>query len=126
MKINMNRLKNYLSDLDPDTSIVDEAIATIEAVAENKTDDELYERERPLMIAYLALRIVKAGLNVSLQNNEVHGRWVMSTDRTYMPQCTNCGSHPFKGYIPSVEEVSRTYKFCPCCGAKMDEDESEG
>lgn len=72
VKINMNRLKNYLSDLDPDTSIVDEAIATIEAVAENKTDDELYERERPLMIAYLALRIVKAGLNVSPQNNEVY------------------------------------------------------
>lgn len=53
----------------------------------------------------------------------VHGQWVMSTDRTYMPQCTNCGAHPFKGYIPSVEEVSRTYKFCPCCGAKMDESE---
>lgn len=104
MKININRLKNYLSDLDPDTSIVDEAIATIEAVAENKTDDELYERERPLMIAYLALRIVKAGLNVSPQNNEVHGRWevVYNSVGKQEGQCTHC----------------------PNCGAKMNEEES--
>lgn len=109
MKINLNRLKNYLSDLDPDTSIVDEAIATIEAVAENKTDDELYERERPLMIAYLALRIVKAGLNVSPQNNEVRGEWCGSV-------CSACG-----------ESTSFWYdcNYCPHCGAKMDESEGE-
>ena len=49
----------------------------------------------------------------------VRGRWVYSDEIWYMPQCTNCGAHPFKGYIPSVEEVSRTYKFCPNCGAEM-------
>ncbi len=53
----------------------------------------------------------------------VHGRWILSTDMTYMPQCSNCGRHPFKGYIPSIEEVRRVYKFCPVCGAKMDESE---
>lgn len=53
----------------------------------------------------------------------VHGRWILSTDMTYMPQCSNCGRHPFKGYIPSIEEVKRVYKHCPVCGAKMDERE---
>ena len=53
----------------------------------------------------------------------VHGRWILSTDMTYMPQCSNCGRHPFKGYIPSIEEVKRVYKHCPVCGAKMDESE---
>lgn len=117
VKINMNRLKNYLSDLDPDTSIVDEAIATIEAVAENKTDDELYERERPLMIAYLALRIVKAGLNVSPQNNEAHGWWVNNDfDKDIVRTCSICKR--------SVNAF--TYRFCPNCGAKMDEREVNG
>ena len=50
----------------------------------------------------------------------VHGQWILSTDMTYMPQCSNCGRHPFKGYIPSIEEVRRVYKYCPVCGAKMD------
>ena len=53
----------------------------------------------------------------------VHGRWILSTDMTYMPQCSNCGRHPFKGYIPSIEEVKRVYKHCPVCGTKMDESE---
>ena len=113
MKININRLKNYLSDLAPDTSIVDEAIATIEAVAENKTDDELYERERPLMIAYLALRIVKAGLNVSPQNKEVHGHWknVKRVLNSKWGECSNCDR---------AHDITR---YCPYCGAKMDESE---
>ena len=39
----------------------------------------------------------------------VHGRWVLN--KYYSPQCTNCGAHPFKGYIPTLEEVSRVYKY---------------
>lgn len=56
----------------------------------------------------------------------VRGRWILSTNMTYMPQCSNCGRHPFKGYIPSIEEVKRVYKHCPVCGAKMDESEGTG
>lgn len=114
MKIDINRLKNYLPDLDPDTSILDEAIATIEAVAENKTDDELYERERPLMIAYLALCCVKAGLNVSPKNDEVHGHWI---DRYYHPiYACDCGNCSICGIY------SPTANYCSNCGAKMDEE----
>lgn len=117
VKININRLKNYLSDLAPDTSIVDEAIATIEAVAENKTDDELYERERPLMIAYLALRIVKAGLNVSPQNKEVHAHWTHLGGG--LAKCSNC-----KWIFKDVYDQDNEDTFCRKCGAKMDEEES--
>jgi hypothetical protein len=124
VKIDINRLKNYLSDLDPNTSFVDEAIATIEAVAENKTDDELYERERPLMIAYLALRIVKAGLNVYRQNDEVHAHWVeVDNDGSYCVFCSKCrtAAHP----ITDLRHPEN-WLYCPHCGAKMGEDESEG
>ena len=54
----------------------------------------------------------------------VHGRW--ECDKFYVPECTNCGTHPFRGFIPSLDEVKKIYKFCPWCGAKMDESEESG
>ena len=120
VKIDLNRLKNYLSDLDPNTGFVDEAIATIEAVAENKTDDELYERERPLMIAYLALRIVKAGLNVSSQKDKVHGHWIEELGNVISCRCSKC-DHSYNLY----EDDTNGYPYCAWCGAKMDESEGK-
>ena len=55
------------------------------------------------------------------------GRWIMSDDGLYRPICDKCGAHPWKGYIPTVEEATEVFKYCPNCGAKMVEpQESEG
>jgi len=47
------------------------------------------------------------------------GHWIMSNDGLYRPICNNCGAHPWKGYIPTVEEAKEVFKYCPQCGAKM-------
>ena len=49
------------------------------------------------------------------------GRWIMSDDGLYRPICNNCGAHPWKGYIPTVEEATDVFKYCPNCGANMSE-----
>lgn len=49
------------------------------------------------------------------------GRWIMSDDGLYRPICNNCGAHPWKGYIPTVEEVTEAFKYCPHCGCAMQE-----
>lgn len=49
------------------------------------------------------------------------GKWIMSDDGLYRPICNNCGAHPWKGYIPTVEEATEAFKYCPNCGAKMQE-----
>ena len=51
------------------------------------------------------------------------GRWIMSDDGLYRPICNNCGAHPWKGYIPTVEEATEVFKYCPNCGAKMESEE---
>ena len=47
------------------------------------------------------------------------GEWIMSDDGLYRPICDKCGAHPWKGYIPTVEEATEVFKYCPNCGAKM-------
>ena len=47
------------------------------------------------------------------------GHWIMSEDGLYRPLCDKCGAHPWKGYIPTVEEATEVFKYCPNCGAKM-------
>ena len=49
------------------------------------------------------------------------GKWIMSDDGLYRPICNNCGAHPWKGYIPTVEEATEAFKYCPNCGTKMQE-----
>lgn len=49
------------------------------------------------------------------------GRWIMSDDGLYRPICNRCAAHPWKGYIPTVEEATEAFKYCPTCGAKMQE-----
>ena len=53
----------------------------------------------------------------------VHGRW--EYNKFYIPECSNCGACPWRGYIPSLDGVNQVYKFCPCCGARMDESNDE-
>ena len=57
----------------------------------------------------------------SVQPQPKMGRWIMSDDGLYRPICNNCGAHPWKGYIPTVEEATEAFKYCPNCGAKMSE-----
>lgn len=52
----------------------------------------------------------------------VHAHWKYNK-KLWLPECSVCEARPFKGYIPSMDEVRRVYKFCPVCGAKMDESE---
>ena len=53
------------------------------------------------------------------------GNWIMSDDGLYRPICNNCGAHPWKGYIPTVEEATEVFKYCPNCGAKMEVEDEE-
>lgn len=57
---------------------------------------------------------------------EKTGRWIMSDDGLYRPICNQCGAHPWKGYIPSVEEATEVFKYCPNCGAKMKGEQTDG
>ena len=47
------------------------------------------------------------------------GHWILSDDGLYRPICDNCGAHPWKGYIPTVEEATKVFKYCPNCGYRM-------
>ena len=47
------------------------------------------------------------------------GKWIMSDDGLYRPICDKCGAHPWKGYIPTVEEATEVFKYCPNCGCRM-------
>lgn len=45
----------------------------------------------------------------------VHGRWTITKARLENAVCSNCGRH-FQSYYEA-------YRYCPNCGAKMDEKE---
>lgn len=62
--LDIERLKSvYGRDLSPDIDLIEEAIASIESVSAHMSDDEIYHRQRPLMISYLALLEAKERLN---------------------------------------------------------------
>lgn len=52
-------LKHYKNDLPEDCSLVDEALATLEAQFSYMNKDDLMHRSRPLAIAYLALKDIE-------------------------------------------------------------------
>ena len=53
------------------------------------------------------------------------GHWIMSDDGLFRPICDKCGAHPWKGYIPTVEEATVVFKYCPNCGAKMEDKDAD-
>ena len=58
----------------------------------------------------------------------VHGRWTDGdTDYFARATCSVCGSHPWRGFVPSADMVvaSGKYNFCPTCGARMDGDDND-
>ena len=58
----------------------------------------------------------------------VHGRWLNFYGDFTTAECTECGEIcevSATGQEDYFEEFKQCYKFCPCCGAKMDGDRNE-
>ncbi len=80
------------------------------------TDKELWE----------TIRAVWNGTPITERIHFVpEGQWVVLDDGFYRPSCSNCGGAPWKGYIPTAEEATKVFKFCPICGAEMRGDKAE-
>lgn len=102
------KLMHYTHDLDCGADLKQEAIATIEHIAQYMDEDELLHHSRPLALAYLALT-EDASVPV------VHGRWIKKSApaRKIYFECSHCSAQEnkhtaIKGY------------YCWRCGAKMD------
>ena len=103
------KLIHYTNDLG-DVDLKQEAIATIEHIAQYMDEDDLLHHSRPLALAYLALT-EDASVPV------VHGRWVDG-------KCSNCGVD-----IPTDDAHDAIFedecRFCYSCGARMDGGDSD-
>ena len=100
------KLMHYTNDLG-DVDLKQEAIATIEHIAQYMGEDELLHHSRPLALAYLALT-EDASVPVA------HGRWAhLGGDEWCCPVC---------GFVITTEGSwdKPTKKYCEDCGAKMD------
>lgn len=102
------KLMHYTHDLDCGTNLKQEAIATIENIAQYMDEDELLHHSRPLALAYLALT-EDASVPV------VHGRWIERQSPHAMggitAKCSVCAK--------SVQYLGNPLNYCPSCGAHM-------
>lgn len=103
------KLMHYTYDLDCDVDLKQEAIASIEHIAQFMGEDELLHHSRPLALAYLALT-EDASVPV------VHGRWEPH-DRVFGDNFLVCSKCQF---ISEDKATRRYYHYCPNCGAMMD------
>ena len=109
------KLIHYTNDLG-DVDLKQEAIATIEHIAQYMDEDELLHHSRPLALAYLALT-EDASVPV------VHGRWIIGVDDDdFDVKCSKCEwTDIFEvAGIAAVERIAKTMHYCLNCGAKMD------
>mgnify|MGYP001771402421 CR=1 FL=1 len=110
------KLMHYTHDLDYcGSDLKQEAIATIEQLAQYMDQDELLNHSRPLALAYLAL-------TEDVSAPVVHARWDDSGRYTFpggstAVRCTECGC----ALTVSEFRLNR-WNYCPVCGAKMDGD----
>lgn len=95
-------LRHYQEDL-PDDALLDEAIATLESYFSHMDKAALLHFSRPLAIAYLALKHERG-------ERAVPSHW------TGDKECYSCGRLAL--YNGNEELVSS--RFCPHCGAPMD------
>ena len=108
------KLMHYTHDLDYcGSDLKQEAIATIEQIAQYMDQDELLNHSRPLALAYLAL-------TEDVSAPVVHARWDDSGRYTFpggstAVRCTECGC----ALTVSEFRLNR-WNYCPVCGAKMD------
>jgi hypothetical protein len=106
------KLMHYTHDLDCGSDLKQEAITTIEHIAQYMDEDELLHHSRPLAIAYLALT-EDASAPVA------HGEWLLRHEGCgHYWECSVCHENP-------CIYVTKHTKFCPNCGAKMDGDSDE-
>lgn len=96
------KLMHYTHDLDCGLDLKQEAITTIEHIAQYMDEDELLHHSRPLAIAYLALTE-----NTSVP--VVHGQKIEDGDIGCFWLCSLCG-----------ECLPYGANYCPNCGVKMD------
>lgn len=115
------KLMHYTYDLDYDSDLKQEAITTIETIAQYMDEDELLHHSRPLALAYLALT-EDASAPVA------RGKCPVCSGRKDLFQ------DYYNGYSIEVdaeqEEMSIwqgdaclaviSINYCPNCGAKMD------
>ena len=102
------KLMHYTHDLDCGVDLKQEAIATIEHIAQYMGEDELLHHSRPLALAYLALT-EDASVPV------VHGRWIESANfDAGLWVCSKCR------FVSEAIAAYKLYGYCPNCGAKMD------
>lgn len=101
------KLMHYTYDLGCDSDLKQEAITTIEHIAQYMDEDELLHHSRPLALAYLAL-------TEDTSTPMVHGRWVHLGGDEWC--CSACG------FVITTEGSwdKPTKKYCEDCGAKMD------
>lgn len=101
------KLMHYTHDLDCDVDLKQEAIATIEHIAQYMDEDELLHHSRPLALAYLALT---EDDSVPV----VHGHWIEHEKYTFgtMYDCSICSTR--------ILDNGHSWNYCPNCGAKMD------
>lgn len=106
------KLMHYTNDLG-DVDLKQEAIATIEHIAQYMDEDELLHHSRPLALAYLALT-KDASVPV------VHTRWAHLGGDEWC--CSACG------FVITTEGSwdKPTKKYCEDCGAKMDGERKDG
>lgn len=115
------KLMHYTHDLGCGVDLKQEAIATIEHIAQYTGEDELLHHSRPLAIAYLALT-EDASVPV------VHGRWISWEEAgNFVPspdrhECSVC--HDAAQVLVNGFELLSDY--CPNCGAKMDGERKDG
>lgn len=101
------KLMHYTNDLGCGVDLKQEAIATIEHIAQYMDEDELLHHSRPLALAYLAL-------TEDASAPVVHTRWAhLGGDEWCCPVC---------GFVITTEGSwdKPTKKYCEDCGAKMD------
>ena len=101
------KLMHYTHDLGCGADLKQEAIATIEHIAQYMDEDELLHHSRPLALAYLALTEDASG-------PVVHGQWENGN-----PICPVCGGDKFKDLDADIW-CDWKPDYCPNCGAKMD------
>ena len=112
------KLMHYTHDLDCGVDLKQEAIATIEHIAQYMDEDELLHHSRPLAIAYLALT---EDDSVPV----VHGRWIRPhwKNNNYCCDCSECGGEAM--HRDYQWDKNGVYPICPNCGAKMDGGDSD-
>lgn len=98
------KLMHYTHDLDCDVDLKQEAVATIEHIAQYMDEDELLHHSRPLAIAYLALT-EDASVPV------VHGRMIDADKLVDMLY-----DNEFASLCP-LDEVSGVIDACPTVDA---------